>query len=355
MTDQPYSALPATAFWRTAVAEKPPLEISGLWKPKFPITRTDRIVTAGSCFAQHIGRALKAEGYGWFDAEPAPHGLPNPATFNFGLFSIRTGNIYTAAMLRQWLEWALGPDQDQARNLEVWEQDGRYFDAFRPLIEPNGFASEKEVIDARESTFAAIRRALKADVFVFTLGLTEAWRNRETGVIYAACPGTLGGVYDPERHHFVNFGFLEIELELERAIKLARSVNPALRFLLTVSPVPLTATASGEHVLTATTYSKSVLRAVAGQVAGQDDAIDYFPSYEIITSPPFGAMFFADNKREIAPHGVAHVMACFFSELADTFPELIDDSGANVPTEEPEDEDDVVCEEILLEAFNRHG
>ena len=40
--------------------------------------------------------------------------------------------------------------------------------------------------------------------------------------------------------------------------------TPKLRILLTVSPVPLTATAGDDHVLLATTYSKSVLRAGRG-------------------------------------------------------------------------------------------
>ena len=45
---------------------------------------------------------------------------------------------------------------------------------------------------------------------------------------------------------------------------LLRDYNENMRFILTVSPVPLVATAGSEHVLAATLYSKSVLRAVAG-------------------------------------------------------------------------------------------
>ena len=45
------------------------------------------------------------------------------------------------------------------------------------------------------------------------------------------------------------------------------SVNPRARLLLTVSPVPLAATATPNHVLVASIHSKSVLRAVAGELA----------------------------------------------------------------------------------------
>jgi len=355
MTDHPYARLPPKAFWRTAVATGAPLSLDGLWTPKFDISATDRIITAGSCFAQHISRALQAAGYAWFNAEPGPVDLPDPARFNYGVFSFRTGNIYTPALLRQWIEWSLAEAASPADDLEIWEQDGRYYDAFRPLIEPNGFASPEEVRIARKATFSAVRRALEADLLVFTLGLTEAWQNSETGLFYPACPGTLAGTFDPGRHRFVNFDFSEIESDLKRAIQLARTVNPRLRVLLTVSPVPLTATASGDHVLVATTYSKSVLRAVAGQVARADPAIDYFPSFEIITSPATGGMYFAENLREITPAGVARVMSLFFGQTAPAPSNM----GAQAPggrlAPPAVSDDDVACEDILLEAFNRHA
>ncbi len=354
MSEHPYNSLPSSAFWRTGVSEKDPLEISGLWRPKFAISPTDSIVTVGSCFAQHIGKALQARGYGWLNAEPPPFGLPDPAQFNYGVFSFRAGNIYTTAMLRQWLECAIPGNSQPTKNLEIWEQDGRYFDALRPLIEPNGFASREEVIAARDVTFAAIRRALMADVFVFTLGLTEAWQNSETGLIYSSCPGTLAGVFDANRHRFVNFDYLDVEADLRRAIQLARSVNPDLRFVLTVSPVPLTATASGDHVLVATTYSKSVLRAVAGRVA-RDDGVDYFPSYEVITGSPFRAMFYAPNMREVTPQGVAHVMDHFFKGMERDFPDAGSQHAQQASPALPDEEGDVICEEMLLEAFNRNG
>ena len=252
----PYQCLPPRAFWRTAVADKPALNIDQLWTPQFEIGNKDAIVTAGSCFAQHIGRALGERGMNWLDAEPAPPGLPETdwKAHNYGVFSFRTGNLYTPAMLCQWLEWALGvslpPD-------ETWAHDGRFFDPFRPAVEPDGFASEDAVFASREATLDAIRTALRrAKVFVFTLGLTEAWQNRQTGLVYPVCPGTVRGAFDPQLHCFCNFGFMDTYGDMVRALALMRSINPQLRLLLTVSPVPLTATATGEHVLSATTYSK---------------------------------------------------------------------------------------------------
>ena len=318
----PYVGLPESAFWKTAVAAHNPLEISGLWSPKFPVLRRHRVITAGSCFAQHFSRALVARGYNWFDAEPAPKLLTEEQArdYNYGIFSCRTGNIYTAQMLRQWLSYAFGKAEPPC---EVWQEGERFRDPLRPAIEPEGFASLEELMASRQAVLAALRRAvIEADVFVFTMGLTESWRNRESGLEYALCPGTLSGVFDAGQHKFVNQGFVGIRRDMRASLDLLRAANPALKILLTVSPVPLTATATGKHVLTATSYSKSVLRAVAGELADDYKDVDYFPSYEIITHPAYRGMFYAPNQRSVVPQGVNHVMESFFACQHAAFPRL---------------------------------
>jgi hypothetical protein len=352
----PYESLPPNAFWRTGVADNSPFSISDLWVPRHTLGKKMKIATAGSCFAQHIGRALAANGYHWFDAEPAPDKV-DPAVakrFNYGIFSFRTGNIYTTAALLQWIKWAF--DKETAPS-EVWEKDGRFYDPFRPAIEPNGFASAAEMHASREVTLAAIRRVItESHRFVFTLGLTEAWVNADTGINYAMCPGTLAGDFNPDKHLFKNYGFGEILSDLVAALKLMREANPKIKFLLTVSPVPLTATASGQHVLTATTYSKSVLRAVAGEATQRFPFfVDYFPSYEIITAPVFRGMFYEPNMRSVHPDGVAFVMKSFFACLQAAQNPMMPE--ADSPKTKPptpasdEDKDDVVCEDLVLDSF----
>ncbi|MGE7991384.1 GSCFA domain-containing protein [Pseudomonas sp. NPDC089554] len=341
----PYQCLPTHAFWRTAVAERSSETLDGLWAPAFEIDRKDAIVTAGSCFAQHIGRALVARGMNWLDAEPAPAELNDEArkAGQYGVFSFRTGNLYTPAMLLQWLQWALG---QCSQSRETWQHDGRFFDPFRPAVDTRGFASEQALFASREQTLAAIRLAVRrAKVLVFTLGLTEAWQHRETGVFYPVCPGTVRGEFDPNLHAFRNLGFNDTCQAMTAAINLMRTLNPGLRVLLTVSPVPLTATATGEHVLSATTYSKSVLRAVAGQLCQDLPEVDYFPSYEIITAPTFAGAFYQPNQREITPEGVAFVMRHFFAGLDGQTAAPLANSTPSLATE------DLVCEDAKLDYY----
>ncbi len=366
----PYVDLPVTAFWKTAIAQKNLLAIDQLWQPKIEIPARKPIVTAGSCFAQHIGKALARNGFNWHDAEPAPRGMSDEMArkFNYGIFSFRTGNIYTTSLLRQWVEWAFGvqPVPD-----EVWQDGDRFYDPWRPVVEPNGFASAEEVRVSRQGTVDAVKRALtKASVFVFTLGLTESWKNKETGLHYPMCPGTAAGTFDADKHVFENLKHRDIFSDLITALHLIRKHNSSIRILLTVSPVPLTATASGQHVLTATTFSKSTLRSVAGEVAARGQWIDYFPSYEIITAPAFRGTFFAPNMREVAPEGVAFVMKSFFAclgiDTSETAKPATDEDGGGKrrqdragknargrDADDPRADPSIECEEELLAAFGR--
>lgn len=358
----PYSDLPAPAFWRSAVSERNPLETSDLWSPKHALLPTDSVVTFGSCFAQHISRALRRNGFSWLDCEPGARFVSDKlnSRFNYGVFSARTGNIYSAKALLQWVKWSLGHETAPE---EVWERNGRYYDPFRPAIEPDGFASPEEMHASREQTLSAFRRALtESDLFVFTLGLTESWENAQHGYTYATCPGTNAGTFDPQAHVFRNYSYADVHGHLQEALKLLRDVNPDVRILLTVSPVPLTATASGKHVVVSTTYSKSVLRAVAGAVSDTWDSVDYFPSYEIITAPSFRGMFYDPNMRTVSGRGVDFVMSHFIAGISDSATDGASiDASKPAPAEKTSpvetaleaeaDVDDIKCEEEILAAF----
>jgi hypothetical protein len=151
---------------------------------------------------------------------------------------------------------------------------------------------------------------------VFTLGLTECWRARDDGAVYPLCPGVAGGTFAPDQHEFHNLTVRETVDDLCASINALRRINPKARVILTVSPVPLVATASGEHVLVATTYSKSVLRVAAQEVVEALEDVFYFPSYEIITGNHSRGSYFAEDLRSVTEQGVSHVMRVFFRHLA---------------------------------------
>ena len=353
----PYTSLPPQAFWRTGVAEVGLFGLKDLWASPWTLPQDARFSTYGSCFAQHISRALLARKLNWLNGEPAPGRMPAKLAeaFNYGVFSSRTGNIYTAAQLLTHVQMAAGV-LDPA-GLEVWPDGAGLRDSLRPAIEPQGFADAEDLQLSRASMVRGFRRSVaEADVFVFTLGLTEGWENAQTGQCYPLCPGTLAGQFDPAAHIFRNFQYPEIRAALEQAFALMWAMNPGLRVLLTVSPVPLTATASGDHVLVATTHSKSTLRAVAGDLARSDPRIDYFPSYEIIMGAPTRSAFFEPNLRSVAAQGVDYVMGHFFKGLNISAPPVHGPQTAETDRARAIADgmaaEELVCEEMTLEAFN---
>jgi hypothetical protein len=203
-----------------------------------------------------------------------------------------------------------------------------------------------------------MRRTLsEVNLFVFTLGLTECWKNKETGFTYAACPGTLAGSFDDNFHVFHNQTYNEILQDIEAAFDLIRRHNEGVKFLLTVSPVPLVATANKHHVLVSTTYSKSVLRAAAGYLESVFEDVEYFPSYEIISTHPFRGSFFMPNQREVSSAGVDFVMGHFFAGLRQSGVDPVispKDCAKEAPLPPNSDENgDIRCEEALLEAFSK--
>jgi hypothetical protein len=316
MADTPYSNLPAAAYWRRSVAAEGPA-VDPIAGDFIRIGRDDRVATAGSCFAQHVARHLAASGFNYLVTESAHPILPaeDARAANYGLFTARYGNIYTTLQLVQLFDRAYGvftPAED------MWViPSGGVVDPFRPNVQPGGFASEAEMRADRRHHLAKVREAFETlDVLVFTLGLTETWVSREDGAAFPLCPGVAGGTYDPARHAFRNLRTGDVRAQLEQFVERLRTVNPAARVVLTVSPVPLAATASSGHVLAATTYSKSVLRAAAQEAAEDLSGVWYFPSYEIITGPQARGRFFAEDLREVTEEGVAQVMRVFLRHAA---------------------------------------
>ena len=153
----PYADLPPRNFWKGAVSRRSPETVSELWQPKFGFAPDTRIATAGSCFAQHISRYLRARNAAVVDLEPGPPGLSaaNSLKYGYGIYSARYGNIYTVRHLLQLTEEAIGRF---APSDAAWERDGRFFDAMRIGVEPAGLPSAEAVRQHRLQHLDKVRR-----------------------------------------------------------------------------------------------------------------------------------------------------------------------------------------------------
>jgi hypothetical protein len=352
----PYAEQPDHAFWRKAISSLPASRVNPVVDFKSKINRTDKIVTAGSCFAQHIARRLQARHFCHLVTEPAPCALtPRVAkAYNYGVFSARYGNIYTSRQLVQLFDRAYG-DFQPAEDVWVGEA-GEFVDPFRPAIQSAGFATRVEYDADRKKHLAAVRRAFEElDVFVFTLGLTECWTSRLDGAAFPLCPGVVGGHFDGSRHRLVNLTVTDVVQDMCAFFDRLKRVNTGARAILTVSPVPLVATATDHHVLVANTYSKSVLRVAAEEIAAKVPAVQYFPSFEIITGSFNEGAYYESDRREVASTGVDHVMRLFFAHATVDDRGVSESPGDTLPSTQDavqrrlEEALDIVCDEVALD------
>jgi len=326
LNNNPYLAQSDKAFWSRSVSRN--FSADSLWSDNSQSSlfqKDDLIVSAGSCFASNLIPWIEKEGLEYVRTEELPSQFQSlPENLGYRNFSAAYGNIYTARHLRQLYEQALGvrvPAEDR------WHIDGMVIDPFRPgLAYPAESDAEFDLLKA--SHLRAVLAAFhKATVFVFTLGLTEAWQSKVDGSVFPACPGTISGIFDEEKHEFKNFSAEEITEDLTKFIELLRESNPKVRFIITVSPVPLVATATKAHVLLASTYSKSVLRVVAENVSNQLKDVSYFPAFEIITGPQAPFEYFEKDRRNVSEIGVAEVMGSLLNGLTGSQGKGLDPQG----------------------------
>jgi hypothetical protein len=285
------------------------------------LRKTDRIASAGSCFAGNLVPYLERFGYTYLRAETRHSAFRAIPSENVGYeaFSAAYGHIYTVRQLLQLFRRSrheFTPIEDR------WKTSLGLIDPFRPGLRYHAL-TDREFELLREQHYGAVRAVFEqADVFIFTLGLTEAWVSRLDGSVFPSCPGTVAGDFDESKHMFVNFTVTEMVEDLETFMRSAQLVNPSLRFILTVSPVPLVATATSDHVLCASTYSKAALRVVAEDVARMNQCVTYFPAYEIVTGPQAPTSFFDADRRSVTAEAIDTVVDAFLAHCEEAGPRI---------------------------------
>jgi hypothetical protein len=307
----PYKTASPRSFWSKSVARN--FNATQLCSFEAPLLRRgDKVVSAGSCFATNIVPFLERHGFHYIRTEERHRIFKSIPAESLGYpnFSAGYGNVYTPRQLLQLVRRCkekFSPIEDR------WLTDRGVVDPFRPGLRYPA-ASEREFELLRAQHFRAVLDAFRqCDVFILTLGLTECWTSKIDGAVFPACPGTVGGTFDSARHEFYNFSVHEVVNDLIAFASDLRSLAQSPRMILTVSPVPLVATATGDHVLLASTYSKSVLRVAAQEFCKLVSFASYFPSYEIVTGPQAPSSYLNDDRREVSSEAVEAVMSVFLA------------------------------------------
>ncbi|MBV8750571.1 MAG: GSCFA domain-containing protein [Candidatus Eremiobacteraeota bacterium] len=240
--------------------------------PKFQLNEDDVFFCIGSCFVRNIEEHLIYRGIAVESKSIA--------------FEKRTGrpnayvNKFTTGSILNELRWSLAGDPFPDGSL-VETDDG-----WRDMqLAPSAVALPLDEARARRAMVTEyFGRIRNATVVVITLGLTETWYDAQAGVMLNAAPSLAQTRRFPGRFrlhvtdHAENLAALRAIYDL-----LGAHAAPSLRIVVTVSPVPMRETFTGQDILVANTYSKSVLRVAADDSARDRANVQYYPSYEAVT------------------------------------------------------------------------
>ena len=279
------------------------------YRHRYPfITPQTPIGSAGSCFATRIAHQLQEWKYNYvIEEDDLPEGYPieNLGESNYRMAPARVGTLFNVPSMQQMVERAFGvrePDK-----LLSSHSDGSLLDPFRYV--PAQYTDFKGYLADYDRHTVALRRALmRCDVFIFTLGLTEAWYFAHSGDYTTVTP------YNRINPLLLRMKLVSVEeniAALENIYALYRRHRPDVKFIISVSPIPLRRSFSKDHhVVVANNLSKATLIVAAHQfIERHPTTTFYFPAYEMVTygtKEPWEA-----DRRHVTAEAVGRVMALF--------------------------------------------
>ena len=217
----------------------------------FQLDPAHRVLTLGSCFAQHIGQHIA-------DALPAGHALVNPF-----------GPLYAPRVIAHHLGVLLDTQP---------LPDHTFFEGREGLWHNRWFSTHVSAGDAatcRAHTAAALMQAReslrRADVLVLTLGTDRHYRLHD-GQLVANCHKQPSADFTEQADTVDDLTVLLLE-----AVGRLRTQRPDLHIVWTVSPYRY-----AKYGLHASQLSKARLLLAVDAVCAADERSVYFPAYEIV-------------------------------------------------------------------------
>ena len=277
------------------------------------ISTSTPVFAMGSCFAREIRIAMRGRGmdvypkYFDVDFDPDRQRLSKLPEFD-------DVNHYDTYTIRQEFEQAFArthySEDDFFRHSHRLKNDfkagGKFTwqDPYRKHVYAADLESILDLSGAMDRTIA--EGIHTAELYIITLGLIETWRNKKNQLHICNRPNTRNqDVLDNAEFHLT--GFADNYENMRRVCELIREHYPQRKIVLTVSPVGLKRTFRDIDVVVANAESKSVLRAVAGQIEREFDNVTYWPSYELSLRHDI----YKEDGRHVRSEVVDHIIGTF--------------------------------------------
>lgn len=281
-----------------------------------PVVRKDhKVMTIGSCFALEIRAALRKRG---FDVYPKYDDIAfDPQTQKLAKLPERDDiNHYNTFTIRAEFERALRGQRlqldDFVRYSAIWRRvlggaDSELWqDPYRKHVYAN---SGEAILDLSYKIDLCMREAIeRSDIYVITLGLTEVWRKDTNGLVVNQTPDREMDARAPG-FTFERSSYEQNYENVRTTCALVAERFPEKKIILTVSPVALGRTYSGNDIIVANMESKCTLRAVAAAITKEFDNVIYWPSFEIAMARDL----YQEDGRHVTIEGVASIVHQFLA------------------------------------------
>jgi len=272
---------------------------------KFPLALNERFFCLGSCFARNIEEHLIYAGERVLSKRIVSPRAEYPGRPN-GLV-----NKFTTHSMLQEVKWLTEPpepiDKCLAQTASGWI-DMHLFT--HPLSVPLSLERARERRHYLLTEYFS--RLRTATTVILTLGLNEVWHDHQTGMHLNIAPSFWTVQKEAERFSLEITDVNENLDALEQLRSRLKALQPDVRIIVTVSPVPLTCTFQPVDVAVANTLSKATLRAAAEAFDQRHDDVAYFPSYEMVTIAPRQKAYISDMIH-VDDNVVAQIVRSFMS------------------------------------------
>lgn len=272
--------------------------------PSFRLDTTKPVFTIGSCFAREIEEVLLRR------SVPLPLRRFSVSKEEWPYLASGLLNEYHPGTMNQRIEAAYSPRAWPEETAEPAE--GGFLDL---LMSQGGPVARGRLLERRDEIDGIYTHLPTSDAVVITLGFVEAWFDSLTGCWLNRMPSPRSLKTGKGRFRFVRFEYDEACSLMERAIARIVDHRPDVKILLSVSPVPLQSTFSGDDCVVANSHSKAVLRLCATRLTRRFRQVDYFPSFEMVTSS--GPRALKIDLVHVKPEFIERVMDVMFKHYVD--------------------------------------
>lgn len=233
--------------------------------PSFSLKHEERVMLIGSCFADEMGRRLMRDK---FQVRTNPFGvLYNPMSIAAHLlrcvslpdYASKSHEFIEENGANRWLSW-MHASEFSASNQEA-------------LV---------ALLNATQQTASEWLRT--CDLLIVTLGTAMVYRLKDSDMLVANCHKQPDGLFKRSR-----LSAYDIVDAWRPVLQLLRSVNPALKVLLTVSPIR-----HKRDGLHGNNLSKAELL-LACDALCEEEGVSYFPSYELLMDELRDYRFYAPD------------------------------------------------------------